>query len=458
MSSDQLSSSSFHQQEPHWASEAFAHHQDQLDPLKQWRNHFHIPSLRPHATQPFTPEPPSQQTHYLCGNSLGPSPIKAQQYVHDELDKWRHWGVEGHFTEPYPWFSFHEPLTPMMAALVGAKNEEVVICNTLTVNLHLLLVSFFRPHGQKRKILMEQGAFPSDIYALKSQLLFHGLHPELDLIELCPRPGEETLRTEDILQTINRHASQLALILVGGVHYRTGQLLPLKEMAAEANRLHIPFGVDLAHAAGNVSLELHRWNIDFAVWCTYKYLNGGPGSLGGLFVHEKHLKRSDLPRFAGWWGHNKENRFRMDNEFDAIPSAEAWQLSNPPIFSLAALRASLEIFSQVSFASLVHKSHHLTHYLLKLLDYELGDHVQIITPRHHEERGGQISFTITDDRHRSSETLNARQLVEQLGKNRIICDFRSPSTIRLAAAPLYNNHFDFFMFVKTLKSLLEEHL
>jgi kynureninase len=431
-------------QEPHWSQESFAHHQDQLDSLKHLRQQFCLPRLGS-----------DQVTHYLCGNSLGPMPIKAKDYVDQELEKWKQWGVEGHFTDPYPWLSYHEPLAPLMAPIVGALDHEVVICNTLTVNLHLLMVSFFRPHGKKRKILVEQGAFPSDLYAIKSQLQYHGLSPKLDLIECKPRPGEETLRTEDILQTIAVHADSLALILVGGINYRTGQLMPLKEMANMAQQHHISFGVDLAHAAGNVLLELHQWGVDFAVWCTYKYLNGGPGSLGGLFVHEKHHKRTDLQRFAGWWGHNKEGRFHMDDEFDAIPTAEGWQLSNPPIFSLASLRASLEIFAQVPFPSLINKSHQMTNYLVQLLDFYLGDDIQIITPTHCQERGGQISFILPQDLDQKHPSQRGRELVHYLKDHHIICDFRSPYTIRVTAAPLYNTYHDLFTFVKTVKTYID---
>jgi kynureninase len=413
------------------ASEDFARRMDAMDPLRHFREEFLFPL---HGK--------GEPVIYLVGNSLGLQPRKAKPYVLEALEDWEKLGVEGHFRGSRPWMPYHEMLTEHTARLVGAHPLEVVVMNTLSVNLHLMMVSFYRPSGERRKILMEAGAFPSDQYAVASQVRFHGYTPEEALLQLTPRPGEETLRTEDILETIERHGKEIALVLLGNVNYLTGQAFDMAAITRAAHQRGCRVGFDLAHAAGNLALSLHDDGPDFAVWCSYKYLNGGPGTLGGVFVHERHARDKTLPRFEGWWGHDKQTRFRMGPDFDPTPGAEGWQLSNPPILQMAALRASLEIFDRATMPALRRKSELLTGYLEFLLDRLPPGFLRITTPRDPRQRGVQLSLRFTKE---------PRQLLEKLTAQGVICDFRSPDVIRAAPAPLYVSFHDVYRFAGVLE-------
>lgn len=413
--------------------QAFARDLDNNDPLGSYRDRFHLP-LQENG-QPYI---------YFAGNSLGCQPKSVRSYIEMELLDWERLGVEGHFHAQHPWMPYHELLTAASARLVGAKAEEVVIMNSLTVNLHLMMVSFYRPTPKRYKILIEADAFPSDIYAVKSQLHFHGYDAAEGLIALKPRPGEHTLRTADIEAVIEAEGDQIALILLGGVNYYTGQVFEIEKITRAGHEKGCTVGIDLAHAVGNVPLQLHDWNVDFAVWCTYKYLNSGPGSVAGAFVHERHLTEVDLPRFAGWWGHEKETRFQMGPDFQPIPTAEGWQLSNAPILSMASLRAGMDLFEEVGMPALRAKSLRLTGYLEFLLDsYADTLPVQIITPRDPAQRGCQLSL-LTD--------ASGRALFDRLAQNGVICDWREPNVIRLAPVPMYNRFEEVWQFVELLRS------
>lgn len=405
----------------------FAQEMDKQDPLGAYREQFHIP-----------PGPDGKQSIYLCGNSLGLQPKRTEAAILQELKDWRQFGVEGHFEAQNPWLPYHEFLTEYYAEIVGAKATEVVAMNTLTVNLHLMMVSFYRPTEERYKIVIEGGAFPSDQYAAKSQLEFHGFDPEQALIELVPRQGEDTLRTEDIEALLEAQGAQIALVLLGGVNYYTGQFFDLEAITRTSHKNGCVVGFDLAHAAGNVPLSLHEWGVDFACWCSYKYLNSGPGSVAACFVHENHA-HTDRPRFAGWWGHDKESRFRMGPDFQAIPGAEGWQLSNPPILSLAAVRASLELFHQAGMTALREKSLKLTDYLLYLLDQHPDPRVKVMTPRDPKQRGCQLSLVVAK---------KGRVVFERLTEAGVVCDWREPDCIRIAPVPLYNSFQDVFRFAQ----------
>ena len=392
---------------------------DREDPLADMRKRFHIPRTEG-----------GEECIYLCGNSLGLQPVATKAALLQELEDWRNLGVEGHFQAKNPWMPYHEFLTESYARLVGALTSEVVAMNSLTVNLHLLMVSFYRPTAERFKIIIEAGAFPSDQYAVKSQLEFHGFDPKEGLVELTPRSGEDTLRTEDILDAIEREGPRTALILLGGVNYYTGQFYPLQEVTRAGHAQGCVVGFDLAHAVGNVPLKLHDWGPDFACWCSYKYLNSGPGSLAGAFVHQRH-ERSVLPRFAGWWGHDKASRFKMGPDFQPIPGAEGWQLSNPPILSLAAVKASLEIFDEVGMEALREKSLKMTSFLLDLLRDRDG--FRILTPTEEQQRGCQLSLVVER---------NGRQVFDALTAAGVVCDWREPDCIRIAPVPLYNSFLD----------------
>lgn len=394
---------------------------DRNDPLAPYRARFHIPR---HGNKDAT---------YLCGNSLGLAPLKAREYVDRELIAWEQLGVDGHFKSERPWVSFHELFTDHLCRIVGGRPHEVVAMNTLTVNLHLMLTSFYRPEPHRFRILIGHTAFPSDRYAIGSQIALHGFAPEAALLIVTPRAGEHTLRTEDIIERIDRHCSEIALVLMDGVNYYTGELLDIPAITAAAHRHGILTGFDLAHAAGNVPLKLHDWGVDFAVWCSYKYLNGGPGCVAGCFVHEQHGLRNDIPRLAGWWGHDKASRFKMGPEFVPIPGAEGWQLSNPPLFSLAALLASLELFSEVGMERLRIKSQALTGLLDQALRSHFADRVEILTPAEAAHRGCQLSVRVKR---------KARQTFATLLEHGVICDWREPDVIRLAPVPLYNRFAD----------------
>jgi kynureninase len=411
-------------------TEEFTLQLDANDELKHYRNEFHIPLQKN-----------GEEHIYLCGNSLGLQAKRTAEFINQELKDWATFGVEGHFHAKNPWMPYHEFLTESYSKIVGAKKSEVVAMNTLTVNLHLMMVSFYRPTSKRHKIIIEADAFPSDIYAVESQIKHHGYSAEESLIKLTPRDGESAIRTEDIEVIIEREGDEIALIMLGGVNYYTGQVFDFEKITKSAQEKGIVVGFDLAHAAGNVKLDLHKWGVDFAVWCSYKYLNSGPGSVAAAFVHEKH-HNSDLPRFAGWWGHNKEDRFEMPDEFKAIKSAEGWQLSNPPILSLAAIRASLSIFDEVGMDKLIAKSKKLTDYLLFLLDTIETDRIEIITPK---ERGCQISIRVKNGN---------KELFDKITEKGVIADWREPDVIRVAPVPLYNSYMDVFNFYKILESAL----
>ena len=413
---------------------AFAKKMDEQDPLRAFRQRFHLPVQK------------NGQPHiYLCGNSLGLQPKTTRAALEQELDDWANYGVEGHFHAKNPWMPYHEFLTEAMARVVGAKPIEVVVMNTLTVNLHLMMVSFYRPTPKRHKILIEFDAFPSDKYAVESQIKFHGYDPKKALIELKARNGEACLRMEDIEAVIEEQGEEIALIMLGNTNYYTGQYFDMKRITALGHAKGSMVGFDCAHGAGNVELNLHDMGADFAVWCNYKYLNSGPGSLGGCFVHERHAHDKDLPRFAGWWGHNKDTRFGMRDGFDPIPGVEAWQLSNPPILSMAAIWASLKIFDEAGMSNLRSKSVRLTGYLEYLLDELADERIAIITPRDPEQRGAQLSIQV-----KSAD----KSLFEKVSEAGVIADWREPDVIRVAPVPLYNSFEDVYRFVQILSLLL----
>lgn len=411
----------------------YAQNLDKNDELRSYRDRFHFPI-----------DSNGEKKLYFTGNSLGLQPISTREYINQELDDWAKYGVDGHFEAKNPWMPYHEIVTEKLARVVGAKPEEVVAMNSLTANLHFLMVSFYRPEGKKRKIVIEYDAFPSDIYAVKSQIKFHGGNPDTDLIYLRAREGEHTVRFEDIQSVLENQSDEIALIMLGGVNYYTGQLFDMKAITEIAHKNNIVAGFDLAHAAGNIHLQLHDWDVDFAAWCSYKYLNAGPGGIAGIFVHERHLT-SDIPRFEGWWGQNKKTRFLMGREFDGIHSAEAWQLSNPPIFQLAALNASLDVFAEVGLEKLNVKTRKLTGYLEQLVTSIGTEIIEIITPSDPKQRGCQLSIRVK----------NAdKSLFEELTKQNIISDWREPDVIRVAPVPLYNSYEDCYKFSDILKTTL----
>jgi kynureninase len=411
----------------------FAQQQDQIDPLKEYRDQFFIPQVN------------GRDSIYFTGNSLGLQPKSAKAALEVELEDWANLGVEGHFEGRNPWMHYHEFLTEKVARLVGAKPVEVVVMNTLTTNLHLMMVSFYRPTKERFKIITEAGAFPSDQYALESQTKFHGYDPDEAIVELTPREGEYTLRTEDILAAIQEHGHELALVMMGGVNYYTGQAFDMEAITKAGHAVGAQVGFDLAHAAGNLLLNLHDWDVDFAVWCTYKYLNSGPGGTSGVFVHERHANNPELPRFAGWWGHDKEVRFKMQKGFKPMPGAAGWQLSNAQILPMAVHNASLEIFDKVGMKALREKSDKLTGYLEFLINgINSGSEsksFEMITPNIPKDRGAQISLLA----HK-----NGRELFKKLSEAGVIADWREPNVIRVAPVPLYNSFEDVFRFAEIL--------
>ena len=415
-------------------SAGFAAEMDARDPLAMFRQQFRIP-----------PRPDGSHSVYLCGHSLGLQPKRASAYLEQELEHWATMGVEAHFRGRDPWMPYHRLLTDNMAGIVGAKPLEVVVMNSLTVNLHLMMVSFYRPTPQRHKLVVEAGAFPSDEYAFSSQIRFHGFDPATSLIELAPRPGETSIRPEDIDALLEREGSEIALVLLGGVNYATGQLFDMEAITRTGHTRGCVVGFDLAHAAGNVPLRMHDWGVDFAVWCNYKYLNGGPGCVGGCFVHERHAHAFDLPRFAGWWGHDQESRFLMGPNFQPMPGAEGWQLSNPSIMSMAPLRASLEVFAAAGMQQLRQKSESLTGYLEFLLDQHVTDDFIVLTPREPDRRGAQLSIRIR---------YGGRSICDRLVKQGALCDWREPDILRVAPVPLYNTYTDVQRFVECLFAVL----
>ncbi|MFM9005335.1 MAG: kynureninase, partial [Flavobacteriales bacterium] len=384
---------------------------------------------------------------YFTGNSLGLQPKGVKEAFIDECDDWATYGVEGHFLARKPWYSYHERFTAGAAKLVGAFEHEVVMMNQLTVNLNLLLLSFYKPTGKRKKILFEAKPFPSDQYAFASQARLHGFDPKDVLVEILPREGECTLRTEDIVSKIVELGDELAVVCFGGVNYFTGQLFAMKEITLAAHAVGAMCGFDLAHAAGNVPLELHAWNVDFACWCTYKYLNSGPGSVGGVYVHESHARNRELFRLAGWWGHNKETRFQMGPDFDPIPTAESWSMSNAPVFNMIGHEVSLRIFSEVGMHALREKSLALTAYLDFVLSEVMritGQKLTRITPEDPSQRGCQLSVIVEG---------YDRKLVGRLYERGVVVDWREPNVIRLAPVPLYNSFEDVYRLGKELEQI-----
>lgn len=412
----------------------FAQEKDQQDPLAKYRAQFHFPSFH------------KEEVVYFTGNSLGLQPKTVKDFINIELEDWAEWGVEGHFEARNPWFSYHELLTEKAAKIVGAKNKEVVITHSLTTNLHLLMVSFYRPQGKRIKILCEGKAFPSDQYALESQVKFHGYTPEEAIVEIFPREGEHLIREEDIVAKINEIGDELAMVMIGGVNYYTGQLFDMKTITEAGHKQGAIVGFDLAHAAGNVKLQLHDWGVDFAAWCTYKYLNSSPGGVAGLFVHERHANSPDLPRFAGWWGHDKDARFKMEPGFKPMEGAEGWQLSNAPVLGMAAHLASLTIFDEVGMDAISKKRDDLTAYLEFVINEisATSDAVdfEIITPKDPAKRGAQLSILAHGQ---------GKALFDALSEKGVVADWREPNVIRIAPAPLYNSYEDVWRFGQFLR-------
>jgi kynureninase len=407
--------------------------QDAGDPLASFAGQFHHPY-----------DGAGRRLVYLCGHSLGLQPKSVAQYVEQELKDWQRLGVLGHHLAERPWIPYHEQAASPLAALVGAHESEVVAMNSLTVNLHLMMVSFFRPDTKRNRVLIEKSAFPSDRYAIVSQLTFHGLNAAEHLIEIEPRSGERHLRTEDVILRIEEEGAALALVLLPGVQYLTGQSLDLAPLIGAARRAGAAGGLDLAHSIGNTLLHLHEWNADFAVWCSYKYLNAGPGAIGGCFVHERHARSVELPRFAGWWGHDSATRFQMGPEFNPIVGAQGWQVSNPPVLSTAPLLASLDIFQRAGIRRLREKSIALTGFLQRLVEARLPDLVDIVTPSAAEARGCQLSLRI------ARSPAAARRCHDLLTAAGVVGDWREPDVLRLAPIPLYNSFSDVFAAVDAL--------
>ncbi len=413
-------------------TKAFAKQLDQQDPLKEYRNQFYFPQHK------------GEEVIYLCGNSLGLQPKGVEAALKYELDHWKTHGVEGHFKGEMPWMYYHKFLTKQTANLVGAKESEVVVMNTLTTNLHLMMVSFYRPTATRYKIIMEGGAFPSDQYAMESQVKLHGFDPKDAIVEVHPRPGEDAIRDEDILQKIKEVGDQLALTMFSGIQYYSGQFFDMKSITKAAHEVGARAGFDLAHTAGNMLLNLHDWKVDFAVWCSYKYLNSGPGGPSGVFVHERHGDNPELLRFAGWWGHDEENRFLMKKGFVPMKGAAGWQLSNAQIFSMAAHKVSLDQFDKVGMSALRKKSEQLTDYMYQGIQVlnKKGYQYNVITPSEKHRRGAQLSI-LTD--------ASGKQLFQHLTENGVVADWREPNVIRVAAVPMYNSFEDVWRFLALLE-------
>lgn len=417
----------------------FARSMDEKDPLRSFREKFLFPDFH------------ENEVIYFTGNSLGLQPKTTLSYIKEELEAWSKYGVEGHFLAKRPWFSYHENLTEKLAKIVGAKNEEVVVTHSLTTNLHLLMVSFYRPVGKRTKILCEAKAFPSDQYALESQVKFHGLDVANNLIEVAPRQGEHLIREEDILNKITELGDELALVMIGGVNYYTGQLFDMEAITKAGHSVGATVGFDLAHAAGNINLNLHDWDIDFAAWCSYKYMNSSPGGVSGIFVHERHANKPELPRFAGWWGYEKSTRFKMEPGFKPMYGAEGWQLSNAPVLGMAAHLASLDIFDQAGMKNIGDKRDLMTAYL-EFVIKEISDRnknrctFEIITPKDKSKRGAQLSILVHGQ---------GKDLFDALSNQGVIADWREPNVIRVAPAPLYNSFEDCFRFGMCLEKAIQ---
>ncbi|TAF11399.1 MAG: kynureninase [Flavobacteriia bacterium] len=418
-------------------SREFAQSLDANDELRTYRDEFHFPKVN------------GKQVIYFTGNSLGLQPKRTKLYVDEVMSDWANMAVEGHFYSDKPWWDYQERFAVPLSEIVGAKPSEVGVMNTLTVNLHLLMVSFYNPTPKKYKIICEEKAFPSDQYMFQSQVKFHGFDPKDAIVEIKRREGEANIRLEDVLAKIEEVGSELALVLIGGVNYYTGQVFDMKTITAAGQKQGAYVGWDLAHAAGNIKLDLHDWNVDFAAWCSYKYMNSGPGNASGFFVHEKHHNDKELKRFAGWYGHNKERRFKMEPDFDPVHGADGWQISNLPILSLAPYLASVEMFVEVGMDKLIAKRNLITAYLefvLHEIDNELdGAEFEILTPSNQDERGCQLSVYLHGQ---------GRELFERLMKNGVITDWREPNVIRLAPAPFYCSFEDMYDFGQILKDLI----
>lgn len=418
---------------------AFAQQMDEKDPLKKYREQFLFPT--------FTEKP----VIYFTGNSLGLQPKSTKEYLQKELDAWSKYGVEGHFLADKPWFSYHEFLSAKAAKIVGAKEEEVVITHSLSTNLHLLMVSFYQPKGKRTKIICEAKAFPSDQYILQTQVEFHGLDPKETIVEIAPREGEHLIREEDIYAKIEELGDELALIMIGGVNYYTGQLFDMQTITEKGHAVGAKVGFDLAHAAGNIAVQLHDWNVDFAAWCTYKYLNSSPGGVSGIFVHNRHHSDTTIKRFGGWWGHDKSVRFLMEPNFQPMQTAEAWQLSNAPILGMAAHLAALDMFDEVGMEQITAKRDLLTAYLEFIVDevsamYGEKCSFEIITPRDKSKRGAQLSMLVHGG--------EAKKLFDYLTEEGVIADWREPNVIRMAPIPLYNSFEDIYRFGQILAKAL----
>jgi kynureninase len=413
---------------------AFAQQLDVQDQLSHYQNEFSFPQVN------------GKKVIYFTGNSLGLQPKRAKTYVDEVMNDWATLAVEGHFYAEKPWWDYHERFAQPLSKLVGALPTEVTVMNTLTVNLHLMMVSFYRPTSKRYKIICEEKAFPSDQYLFQSQVRFHGYEPENTIVEVKRREGEHNIRLEDIVAKINEVGEELALVLIGGVNYYTGQVFDMKTITEAGHNVGAYVGWDLAHAAGNIELQLHDWQVDFAAWCSYKYMNSGPGNASGCFIHEKHHTNSELPRFAGWWGHNKERRFKMEPRFDPIQGADGWQISNLPVLSLAPYLASVELFAEIGMTALIAKRNTITAYLefvLQEIDREVKGNFEIITPSNPKERACQLSVFLHGE---------GRSLFDYLMKNGVIIDWREPNVIRLAPVPLYTSFEDIYRFGQILKS------
>jgi len=414
----------------------FAKQKDEQDELKSYRNRFHHPIIN------------GKPTVYFTGNSLGLQPKAAKQYINVELEDWAQWGVEGHFHGRNPWFSYHELLSEKMAKVVGAKPLETVVMGSLSTNVHLLMVSFYRPEGKRTKIICEAKAFPSDQYILETHVSHHNLNPDSEIIEISPRKGEELINEEDILKAIEETGEELALVMIGGVNYYTGQLFDMKTIAEAGHKVGAKVGFDLAHAAGNINLHLHDWNVDFAAWCTYKYLNSGPGGVSGIFIHECHATNKGLVRFGGWWGQDKETRFLMEKGFDPIPTAEGWQHSNAPVMLMAPLNASLDLFEEAGMEAIGKKRDDLTGYLEFIINDIKSEKVdfELITPTDKTKRGAQLSIAAKGQ---------GKKLFDTLTQRNVIADWREPNVIRIAPAPLYNSYEDCWKFGQILRESIQ---
>lgn len=430
----------------------FALQMDKDDPLNTFRNRFHIPKLKdmPSAKPDANV---NEEVIYFCGNSLGLQPKTISDYINKEIDDWKKLAIEGHLHAQNPWYYYHNFFSKSVARIVGAKESEVVVMNSLTVNLHLMMVSFYRPTKKKYKILIEAGAFPSDQYVFESQVKLHGFNPDDAILELKHKNGETTLNTNDIIHTIEKHKDELALIIFGGVNYYTGQAFDMQSITKAGHEFEIIVGFDLAHAAGNLKMQLHDWDVDFAAWCSYKYLNSGPGGVAGIFVHERHGNNPDTPRFAGWWGYDEETRFLMKKGFKPQPGAAGWQLSNAPVFPMAIHKASLDIFDEAGMDALCSKRDLLTGYMEFLIDQLIvkygKEKIKIITPRNKSERGCQLSIVIKDI---------GKIVYESLIAKGVFADWREPDVIRAAPVPLYNKFEEVFRFIQMLKESIEENI